>query len=174
MGRVDIVATAAAGSVALGGILWLGYRWWRRRRDERIDRARWRRSWRDGDSSTARLDELLGPTYEACAMAPLEPVVVEDYPGQRSTPTNGCPVCGGPIEVEPCDVTIGPFREFVAGPWRCPRGCDPRAAAAPPMVTVGSRLVHPECAAARRDSAPGMICVQCQPALWPVTTGGGG
>lgn len=60
----------------------------------------------------------------------------EQYPGQYSTPKNGCPVCGGPVQVSMIDTGTKPYHDFIPGRWDCPRGCDPRTAE-PEDVTHG-------------------------------------
>lgn len=56
------------------------------------------------------------------------PGPAEQYPGQYTTPKNGCPVCGGPIQVAQIDTGTKPYHDFIPGRWDCPRGCDPRQA----------------------------------------------
>lgn len=69
-------------------------------------------------------------TLEARLPAVAElPEPAEAYPGQRTTPTR-CPVCGALVDVDQVEVGLGGRKEYRAGQWACPNGCDPRTLAA--------------------------------------------
>lgn len=144
MSPIDTVALATAG--VMGGSVLVGIYWVAPRVRRRRERT-WDRRAADGARTKGNLDDLMG-VAEAAGVPPVPETC--DVPDERPL----APISAAELEelearplVEPAAVT----------------GWDSIRRESTGMVRIGSRLIHPQCARARRDGRPGQICAYCEP-----------
>jgi hypothetical protein len=152
---IDMAAAAVAsvmGGSVLVGIYWIAPRL-RRRRGKTWDRRA-----ADGARTKGNLDDLMG---------------VADATGVPSVPEPE--TCGVPDERPLAPISPAELEELAreeARPWVEPAavtGWDSIKRESTGLVRIGSRLIHPQCARARRDGRDEQICEYCRPAF---ATGG--
>jgi hypothetical protein len=150
---IDMAAAAVAG--VMGGSVLVGIYWVAPRVRRRREKT-WERRAADGARTKGNLDDLMG-VAEAAGVPPVPVAEPEtcDVPDERPLQ---------PISAE----ELGEIAREQARPWIEPEavtGWDPDRRESTGLVRIGSRLIHPQCARARRDGRDEQICEYCRPAF---------
>lgn len=148
MSPEDAGAIGAAVTLTLGGLAFAAFRLGPRmlRRRERVLAERGARA----AETKGSLDDLMG----VAAAAGVEPTETCDVPDARPLE----PIADWELEL---------LEREQARPWVDPEvtGWDPNRRTSTGMVRIGNRLIHPQCARARRDGQDDQICEYCRPAF---------